>query len=297
MRRLLLPLTLAVCALLAPAAAHASVGIGIADNKADMFGDARFQALHLGYARIDLRWDVLADAGATAQLDAWMGGARLTGARPLITFDRSPRRPSYNPTPQQLAGALKGLRKRYPFVKDFSSWNEANMNKKPEVVAKWWLALRTACPTCNVLATDLLDKANMIPWAQRFVTAAGRTPKIWGLHNYVDANTMSTKTTKLLLASVGGDVWLTETGGIVRRSNKSKLVFPTGTARAAQVTRFIFAKLVKLSPRIQRVYLYHWDTGVGGGPTWDSGFVGPDGQARPALTVLQGIVARSAGHR
>jgi hypothetical protein len=297
MRRLLLPLTLLVCALLAPAAAHASVGIGIADNKADMFGDARFQALHLGYARIDLRWDVLTDAGATAQLDAWMGGAELTGARPLVTFDRSPRRPSYNPTPQQLAGALKGLRKRYPFVKDFSSWNEANMNKKPEVVARWWLALRTACPTCNVLATDLLDKANMIPWAQRFVKAAGRTPKIWGLHNYVDANTMSTKTTKLLLASVGGDVWLTETGGIVRRANKSKLVFPTGTARAAKVTRFIFAKLVKLSPRIQRVYLYHWDTGVGGGPTWDSGFVGPDGQARPALTVLQGVLARSAGQR
>jgi hypothetical protein len=224
-------------------------------------------------------------------------GAPRAGARPLVTFDRSPRRPSYNPTPQQLAGALKGLRKRYPFVKDFSSWNEANMNKKPELVARWWLALRTACPTCNVLATDLLDKANMIPWAQRFVTAAGRTPKIWGLHNYVDANTMSTKTTKLLLASVGGDVWLTETGGIVRRANKSKLVFPTGTARAAKVTRFIFSKLVKLSPRIQRVYLYHWDTGVGGGPTWDSGFVGPDGQARPALTVLQGVVARSAGHR
>jgi hypothetical protein len=297
MRRLLLPLVLLACGLLAPAAAHASVGIGIADNKADMFGDARFRALHLGYARIDLRWDVLTDAGATAQLDAWMGGARFTGARPLVTFDRSPRRPSYNPTPQQLAGALKALRKRYPFVKDFSSWNEANMNKKPELVAKWWLALRTACPTCNVLATDLLDKANMIPWARRFVKAAGRTPKIWGLHNYVDANTMSTKTTKLLLASVGGDVWLTETGGIVRRANKSKLVFPTGTARAAKVTRFIFSKLVKLSPRIQRVYLYHWDTGVGGGPTWDSGFVGPDGQARPALTVLQGVLARSAGQR
>ena len=296
-RRLPLLLTLLVSALVAPAAAHASVGIGIADNKADMFGDARFQALHLGYARIDLRWDVLTDAGATAQLDAWMGGAKFDGVRPLVTFDRSPKRPSYNPTPQQLAGALKALRARYPFVKDFSSWNEANMNKKPEIVAKWWLALRKACPTCTVLATDLLDKANMIPWAQRFVVAAKRTPKVWGLHNYVDANTMSTKTTKRLLAAVGGNVWLTETGGIVRRANKSKLVFPTGTARAAKVTRFIFDKLVKLSPRIQRVYLYHWDTGVGGGPTWDSGFVGPDGQARPALTVLQGVVARSAGHR
>jgi hypothetical protein len=296
MRRLLLPLTL-LLALLVPAVAHASVKVGIADNKADMFGDPRFQALHLGYARIDLRWDVLTDVAAAAQLDAWMKGALATGARPLITFDRSPRRPSYNPTPAQLAGAMKALRARYPFVKDFSSWNEANMNKKPEIVAKWYLALRQACPSCTVLATDLLDKANMVTWAQRFVKAAGRTPKAWGLHNYVDANTLSTKTTKKLLAAVGGNVWLTETGGIVRRSNRSAVVFPTGTAHAAKVTKFIFDKLVKLSPRIQRVYLYHWDTGLAGGPTWDSGFVGPDGQARPALTTLQGVLARAANHR
>jgi hypothetical protein len=291
--RLLLAFTLLALAAM-PAAAHASVGIGIADNKADMFGDVRFQSLHLRYARIDLRWDVLTDATATAQLDQWMNGARLTGASPLITFDRSPRRPSYNPTTTQLVGALKALRARYPFVKDFSSWNEANMNKKPQIVAKWWVALSKACPACTVLGTDLLDKKNMIPWAQRFVKAAGRTPKVWGLHNYVDANTLSTKTTKKLLGSIGGSFWFTETGGIVRRANKSALVFPTGTARAAKVTRFIFDKLAKVSPRIQRVYLYHWDTGVGGGPTWDSGFVGPDGQARPALQVLQGEVARAA---
>jgi hypothetical protein len=293
--RLLLPLTLLVLTLV-PAAAHASVGIGIADNKPDMFGDARFQALHLRYARLDLRWDVLSDAGATAQLDAWMAGAQASGVQPLITFDRSPARISYNPQPAELVGALKALRARYPFVKDFSSWNEANMNKKPEIVAKWWLALRKACPTCTVLGTDLLDKPNMIPWAQRFVRAAGRTPKVWGLHNYVDANRLSTKTTKLLLKSIGGNVWFTETGGIVRRANNSSLIFPTGTVRAAKVTRFIFDRLAKLSPRIQRVYLYHWDTGIGGGPTWDSGFVGPDGEARPALTVLQGVVARAATH-
>ena len=150
MRRLLLPLTL-LLALLAPAVAHASVKIGIADNKADMFGDPRFQALHLGYARLDLRWDVFTDPGAAAQLDTWMKGAQATGARPLVTFDRSPARTSYNPAPAQLVRAMKAIRTRYPFVKDFSSWNEANMNKKPEIVAKWYLALTRACPACTVL--------------------------------------------------------------------------------------------------------------------------------------------------
>jgi hypothetical protein len=294
--RLLLPLTLLALSLM-PAAAHARIGIGIADNKPDMFADTRFQELRLGYARLDLRWDVFSDPAATAQLDAWMTGAHANGVQPLVTFDRSPARISYNPTPQELAGALKAVRARYPFVKDFSSWNEANMNKKPELVAKWWLALRKACPSCTVLATDLLDKPNMIPWAQRFVKAAKRTPKVWGLHNYVDANTLSTKTTRKLLKSIGGNIWFTETGGIVRRANNSKLIFPTGTVRAAQVTSFIFGRLAKLSPRIQRVYLYHWDTGVGGGPTWDSGFIGPEGETRPALSVLQGVVARAAASR
>ena len=296
MRRLLLPLTL-LLALLVPAAAQASVKIGIADNKADMFGDPRYQALRLGYARLDLRWDVLGDPVAAAQLDRWMAGAKATGARPLITFDRSPARVSYNPTPQQLVTAMKGIRARYPFVKDFSSWNEANMNKKPELVAKWYLALVKACPTCNVLATDLLDKPNMVTWAQRFVKAAKRTPKVWGLHNYVDANRGSTKGTRTLLKAVKGDLWFTETGGVVSRNNASSVSFPTGTSHAAKATRFVFSTLVKVSPRIERVYLYHWDTGIAGGPTWDSGFVGPDGQARPALAALQGVLARAASHR
>ena len=218
---------------------------------------------------------------------------RPTGTRPLITFDRSPARISYNPTPQQIAGAMKAVRARYPFVKDFSSWNEANMNKKPELVAKWWLAMRKACPSCTVLGTDLLDKPNMIPVGPALREGGQADPEGLGLHNYVDANTLSTKTTRKLLKSIGGNIWFTETGGIVRRDNKSALVFPTGTDRAAQVTSFIFGRLAKLSPRIQRVYLYHWDTGIDGGPTWDSGFIGPEGETRPALAVLQGVLWRA----
>jgi hypothetical protein len=319
-RRPLLVLTLLLLGLAAPTAAQASVGVGIADNKADMFTDQRYQALGIRYARIDLRWDVLSDAGATAALDTWMAGAHATGAQPLVTFDRSPRRPAYNPTPAQMAAALKGLRARYPYLKDVSAWNEANINKRPEIVAKWYLALRKACPACTVLGADLLDRANIGGWATRFVKAARRTPKVWGLHNYIDANRLSTKTTKLLLASVGGKVWFTETGGIVRRNNGSTVQFPTSAARAATVTRFIFDRLARLSPRIQRVYLYHWNTGLAAAPaavadpadptaapvpavldvptaTWDSGFVGPDDAARPALDVLTALLRRTTAGR
>ena len=40
------------------------------------------------------------------------------------------------------------------------------------------------------------------------------------------------------------------------------------------------------SPRIKRVYLYHWDADRKF-KTWDSGFVAANGRARPALEVLR----------
>ena len=48
-----------------------------------------------------------------------------------------------------MATSLKDVRKRYPFVKEFATWNEANINKRPETVARWWLAMRKACPTLH----------------------------------------------------------------------------------------------------------------------------------------------------
>jgi hypothetical protein len=223
-----------------------------------------------------------------------MAGAKATGARPLVTFDRAPGRTSYNPRPAELVAAMNGLRTRYG-VTEFSAWNEANINKRPEIVAKWYRALVTACPSCTILGADLLDRDNIATWAKRFVKAAKKSPKVWGLHNYIDANRKTTRTTKLLLKTVKGRIWFTETGGIVSRNNASTVQFPTSAPHAADVTKFIFDKLVKLSPRIQRVYLYHWDTGVGGGETWDSGFVGPDGAERPALEVLKGVLGGITG--
>jgi len=50
--------------------------------------------------------------------------------------------------------------------------------------------------------------------------------------------------------------------------------------------RWVFDKLVPLSRRITRVYLYHWN--AVSGDNWDSGLVDPRGRSRPALRVLRG---------
>jgi hypothetical protein len=295
--RLVLLLTLLALAAL-PAAAPAKVAVGIADNKSDMFSDPRFAALHLKYVRIMVPYDAMHDYATRTYLDGWMAGAKANGVKPLVTFDRSRKRTSHNPSAAQMATSLKDVRKRYPFVKEFATWNEANINKRPETVARWWLAMRKACPTCTILGADLLDRNNVGTWAQRFVKAAKRTPKVWGLHNYTDANTLKTAGTRKLLTAVKGAVWFTETGGVVSRNNGSGIAFPTGATHAAKATKFVFSTLAKLSPRVQRVYLYHWNTGLGDlstaadddDRTWDSGLIGPDDKPRPSLAVLQALL-------
>jgi hypothetical protein len=263
-----------------------------------MFTDARFSALHIKYARVMVPYDAMHDYQLRTWLDGWMAGAKADGVTPLLTFDRSRKRTSHNPSAAQMATSLKDVRKRYPFVKEFATWNEANINKRPETVARWWTAMRKACPTCTILGADLLDRGNVGSWAQRFVKAAKRTPKVWGLHNYVDANMLRTTGTRKLLAAVKGAVWFTETGGVVSRNNGSAVKFPTGPSHAAKATKFVFSKLARLSPRVQRVYIYHWNTGVGAKDddrTWDSGLIGPDDRARPSLGVIQALLHVKAG--
>ena len=50
-----------------------------------------------------------------------------------------------------------------------------------------------------------------------------------------------------MLHAVKGQVWFTETGGIVSRANRHKVTFPESAKHAATATRFLFDKLVPLS--------------------------------------------------
>jgi hypothetical protein len=145
------------------------------------------------------------------------------------------------------------------------------------------------CPKCKVLAAELLDFPNMSKWVKQFRRLAHVDPKYWGLHNYRDANRLQTVNTRRLLKATRGRIWLTETGGIVARRNKSSVGFTESPQHAAVATRWVFDRLVPLSNRIERVYLYHWNASS---PydTWDSALVGPDNKVRPAYRVLERVL-------
>ena len=293
MRRLV-PLAMAAfaVALAAPAAAPALV-VGIADQKPDMFSDPRFDMLGIKHARVNVGWDVMTSDWQVAELDRWMFFARLQNVEPLVSFGHSRTKRRALPTPSRFKHEFIRFRNRYPWVRTFATWNEANHCGEPtcnraKLVASYWRKLRQACGRCTILAAELLDMPNMLRWVREFRRYSRVEPKYWGLHNYVEANRFHDTSLKKLLRRVRGQVWLTEIGGIVKRRRKKKYTvkaIPESEAHARRVTTYLFEELLPLNKRITRAYIYHWNTATAR-DAWDSALIGPDDRVRPAFWVL-----------
>ena len=278
-------------ALAAPAAARAPI-VGIGDQHPHMFSDPDFLRLGVSHSRLLLSWDWYRDPATVAQTAAWMDAARAAGVEPLIAFNRNwrPGGERRLPSLTLYKKSFRLFRARYPDVRDFSAWNEANHTlqptaHKPRAAAQYFNAMRRGCPSCRIVAADVLDSRDMLGWIKTFKRYAPKA-RIWGLHNYKDAND-ATDTTKTLLKAVRGQVWLTETGGILRlkpqpgsRGNGRR---STRAKQAAAVKRVY--KIAAASRRITRIYFYEWQAQPKN--RWDSAFLNADGTLRPAYHALK----------
>ncbi len=270
------------------------VTVGIADQKLDMFHDPRFHRLGVRSARLAISWDALRVPWQYAELRDWLLTARLAGVEPLLTFMHSRTNRRKLPTPERLRREFRHLRRLYPWVKTYATWNEANhcgepTCHRPKLAAAYYRALRRECRHCTLLAPEMLDMPNMARWVKDFRRHLGFVPKLWGLHNYVEANRFKMhRLRQLLRAAPGARIWLTETGGLVRRNNGSTTRIPQGARHAGEVTRYIFDRIVPRNPRITRVYIYHWN--AESGTTWDSGLITPGGRKRSSLKVLERVL-------
>lgn len=277
---------------LAPAASAASpLIVGVGDQKPDMFDDPLFEELDIRHARLAVSWDALNHPWQTHEIDIWLDGARRAGVQPLVGFWHARTNRRKAPTPEQLKYQFRRFRERYPWVTTFATWNEANhcsepTCNRPQLVAAYWRALRKECRKCRILAAEVLDMPNLRRWVRAFRRKAKVEPRYWGLHNYVDANRFRTAGTRTLIRNTKGRIWFTETGGIVKRRTKVRVPLNESSRHAAKATRWVFDKLVPLSSRIDRVYLYHWNS-KGRKPSWDSGLLDRLGRPRPALKVLR----------
>jgi hypothetical protein len=291
----LLLVALLAAALMLPASAGALV-VGIGDQKPDMFSDPAFAKLGVSRARLAVSWDAMEHPWEQQEVDAWLDDAQAAGVTPLIGFGHSRVNRRQLPTPERFKYDFRQFRARYPWVTTFATWNEANhcgepTCHRPQLVAAYYRAMRRECPKCTILAAEMLDMPNMASWIDAFQEHLGPrdVPRYWGLHNYIDANRMRTSGTRTMIKHAKGQIWFTETGGIVqRRNNKAKVSFPESAAHAALATRWVFDELVPLSRRITRVYLYHWNAVRG--DNWDSGLIDARGRARPALKVVRTVL-------
>jgi len=302
MRRALLALALGLLglgALSTPAVARVPI-VGIADQKPEMFAAPLFGELGVRHARYVVPWDAMDGGFQRTELFTWMRAARAARITPLLSFghSRRPGREKLRPSPAGLQRQFRRVRVNFPWAREFVTWNEPNhcsqpLCRRPELAARYFDALTRSCPSCTILGAEVLDTPNMRSWVRRFRAAAEHEPRAWGLHNYVDANRFETEGTRELLRGTRGQVWFTETGGIVSRTARAKIPFEESPSHAADATRWLFDRLVPLSSRVRRVYVYHWDP-AGSEDTWDSALIDENGRPREAFRVVRARVRRAA---
>jgi hypothetical protein len=288
-----------VLALAAPASARLTVGIGEQDSS--FFLDERWQDLDAPQVRYVIAWDTIRRKGwELAYLDEYMQRARTAGAKVLISFAHSNRRGRQLKAPSRLQfiREFRKFRRRYPEVKTFQTWNEANHGtqplwKKPGLAGTYYNSMRRTCPECTITAPSVLDAPNMTRWIQRFKRKARYRVRIWAIHNHIDANRHRTSGTREMLRITRGKLWFTETGGIYNRWVDGRKIRRYNRKNAVRAIRNVF-KLARINrKRITRIYLYHWRAPKGRHPRWDSALVGPRGQTRPTLRTFRAQLRRA----
>ena len=225
-----------------------------------------------------------------------LGAANGVPEGPLVSFghkrrERCPKRPCKPPSVGQYKRAWRAFHKKYPWVKDISPWNEVNSNtqptgRRPDLAAAYYNTVRASCRGCSIVAADVLDLNNMRRYLYAFLAKAKGKPRLWGLHNYRDTNRFRQTGTRQLLATVKGQVWFTETGGIVSfKTQGGKTALPKSEARAEKAMAFMFKLAERNSKRVKRIYVYQWKVNFKG-DRFDAGVVRPDGTPRPSFNVL-----------
>jgi hypothetical protein len=272
----MLPLALLFALVVVPTA-EAKYRVAVGDQSAAMFDSARWQSLKLKRTRYLVPWDWNTSPAQVAETTAYMNRARAARVQVLVSF--TARRGCWNGTRYSRSRACRAPSAKaykssfgkfdnaFPWVRTYSAWNEINHAsqptfKKPGLAVRYYEVLRKLARKrkFKVMAADMLDTSNMARYLRSFMRKAKGSPRLWGLHNYQDVNRNTSADTRLMLKIVPGEVWLTETGGIVKFQK-----FRYSPSRAAARTKWMF-KLANrydsrkrgLRSKITKLYVYQW---------------------------------------
>ncbi len=272
---------------------------GLGDQQTEMFGDPLWQQLHTRIARYIAPYDAAVRPYSLSQASAWIHAAEAQHEQVLVAFYHSEFTPTTLPSVATYKSDVQKFVALFPHVREYQPWDEANrgnvrhMFSSPSAVqtAKYYQALIRVCKHCQAIGLDVLDQANSAS-TLRYISAFKREvsrlrtvmPSIWGLHNYSDINRLESRRTRAILHAFGGQVWLTETGGIVKFGKSFPNKRGSGLTRAAKVLSYMFA-VAASEPQITRLYIYDW-TGGTSSTRFDAGLMNAQYQPRPGYVVV-----------
>lgn len=283
--------------------------VGISDQQASTFTNPFYKPLNLRAARYIAPYDVISDATQLQRFTAWYGAAITAKQRMLVSFEhsRTKGKEQKAPSAKTYEKATKAFKRRFPKVREIGTWNEITRCQEgkrtegqprklcsaktgPKLLNSYYRSNRKIFKGAKIVPLNVLDERNpnkAIKYVKAFKRIARPAPRIWGLNNYSDTNRFSSsRTTKIVKAFGKGDVWLMETGGIVRLG--SSLPFNEKRAARALGCMFTIAKKIK---RVKRLYIYQFN-GAAPGASFDAGLVDITNRKRPGYAVVQKRKAR-----
>jgi hypothetical protein len=104
------------------------------------------------------------------------------------------------------------------------------------------------------------------------------------LHNYSDINRLQSFRTRELVQALGGQTWLTETGGIVKFGSAFPNKNGSGLRRASKVLSYMF-NVAAAHAKIKRLYIYDW-TGGTASTRFDAGLTDSHHVPRPGYVTV-----------
>jgi len=285
-----------------------SVLVGIGDEQTEMFSNPLWQRLHTKITRLVVPYDVAAGIHSMSACEAsaecaaaaqWIKLASAAHQRILVAFYHSERNPMKMPSAGVYKRDVRAFMHIFKHIHEYQPWNEVNRGTIPHMLkspsakqaALYYKALKGSCGHCTVVALDILDQQNVKPtlhYIAQFKHDLRRMhlgmPHLWGLHNYSDTNRFSSSRTRAILGAVPGQVWLTETGGIVKLGKSFPNRKGSGIRRAAKALRYMFGIAAKFH-RLKRLYIYDW-TGGNSSTRFDAGLMSEAYEPRPGYVVV-----------
>jgi hypothetical protein len=284
----------------APSAhAAATYLTGVGDESAQMFGDPNWKQLHTKIARYIVPYDATVHPYSLDKAKVWIKAAEAQHVQLLVAFYHSEYTPTKMPSVAQYQHDVQKFVKLFPKVRQYQSWDEANRGNirgvlaspSASAAARYYQALIRVCKGCTAIGLDVLDANDISPtlrYISEFKREVGKLrtvmPKIWGLHNYSDINRLQSFRTRELSRALGGQVWLTETGGIVQFAGSFPNRNGSGLTRAAKVLGYMF-NVAASQTAIKRLYIYNW-TGGNARTRFDAGLTDNHHVPRPGYVVV-----------